>query len=331
MPTLDFKGKQYVYSHHLSVPFRELKIDTEKSLPKEGEPSLDDNLIIHGDNLHALKALLPRYAGKIDCIYIDPPYNTGKEGWCYNDKVNSPLMREWLEKEANPVDKDDLERHDKWLCMMWPRLQLIHELLSDLTSILNEIFGGECYVGCLPTIMNLKGNNDTYGFVNTHEYTLVYTKNESSCNFNHLKIDEEELEKWDEDDYGLYKRADTLRRTGQDASRERRPHGWFPVFITSDDRVYVTENDKPNSSKDIIIWPVNDNEEELSWSWSKNKISAEPYNLDVINTKNGKNIYKRQRPKLGDVPTKKPKSILYKAEYSTSSSTALLKLIFLNG
>ena len=84
----------------------------------------------HGDNLHALKALLPRYAGRIKCIYIDPPYNTGNEGWAYNDNVNSQIMQTWLE-ENNPVDGQDLERHDKWLCMMWPRLHLLRELLSD--------------------------------------------------------------------------------------------------------------------------------------------------------------------------------------------------------
>src|SRR5258705_7590665 len=89
MPTLEFKGKPFVYSHHLSVPFRELIVDSKKSLPAKGQkPSLDDNLIIHGDNLEALKALLPRYAGKVDAIYIDPPYNTGNEGWAYNDNVN---------------------------------------------------------------------------------------------------------------------------------------------------------------------------------------------------------------------------------------------------
>lgn len=162
MPTLEFKGKQFVYSHHLSVPFRELKVVADKSLPVPGQkPSLDDNLIIHGDNLEALKALLPTHAGKIDCIFIDPPYNTGNEGWCYNDNVRSPLMQEWLKKAANPVDKEDLERHDKWLCMMWPRLNLLRELLSDQGSIwitlddneihrfrmmLDEVFGEENFV-----------------------------------------------------------------------------------------------------------------------------------------------------------------------------------------
>ena len=124
-------------------------------------PPPDGNLIIHGDNLHALKALLPRYAGRVKCIYIDPPYNTGNEGWVYNDKVNSPLMQEWL---AKTVDTEDLERHDKWLCMMWPRLQLLRELLSDdgvifvsiddneqhhLRMLMDDIFGEGNFVETL--------------------------------------------------------------------------------------------------------------------------------------------------------------------------------------
>ena len=167
MPTLDFKGKQHIYAHHLTVPYRPLVPDAAKSvLPQEAHKGAnvpDDNLIIHGDNLRALKALLPRYAGKVKCIYIDPPYNTGNEGWVYNDNVNSPLMREWL-KGANPVDGEDLERHDKWLCMMWPRLHLLKELLADdgvifvsiddneqhhLRMLMDEIFGERNFVSQL--------------------------------------------------------------------------------------------------------------------------------------------------------------------------------------
>ena len=76
MPTLDFKGKQHIYAHHLTLPYRSLVPDAARSLHTTGA---DDNLIIHGDNLHALKALLPRYAGRVKCIYIDPPYNTGSQ------------------------------------------------------------------------------------------------------------------------------------------------------------------------------------------------------------------------------------------------------------
>ena len=135
MPTLDFKGKRFIYGHHLTVPVRTLKIDTEKSLNISLSPpkncSLDDNLIIHGDDLHALKPLLSKYAGKIKCIYIDPPYNTGNENWVYNDNVNSPLMQMWLEKNS-PIDVEDLEPPDKWLCMMWPRLHLLLKRLMSM-------------------------------------------------------------------------------------------------------------------------------------------------------------------------------------------------------
>ncbi|HLH51851.1 MAG TPA: DNA methyltransferase [Roseiarcus sp.] len=186
MPTLEFKGKPFVYSHHLSVPFRELVIDPKKSLPLKGQKaSLDDNLIIHGDNLEALKALLPRYAGKVDVVYIDPPYNTGDEGWAYNDNVNSPLMKEWLGKV---VDRDDLERHDKWLCMMWPRISLLRELLSShgvmfisinsiekdsLGLILREIFK-DCLLGeFVWKSRQNKDNRNKSGISEDHEYVLV--------------------------------------------------------------------------------------------------------------------------------------------------------------
>jgi len=110
MATLDFKGKALVQNYHLTVKYHELVPKKDKSLTDKVR--LDDNLIIHGDNLKALKALLPTYAGRVKCIYIDPPYNTGNEGWAYNDNVNSPMMQEWLGKT---VDREDLTRHDKWL------------------------------------------------------------------------------------------------------------------------------------------------------------------------------------------------------------------------
>ena len=109
MPELHFKGKEYVYNHHLSVPYRPLITHPDKSVGSDSE-----NLIIHGDNLHALKALMPRFAGKVDCIFIDPPYNTGNENWNYNDNVNSPMMQEWL--DGNPVNAEDMLRHDKRCC-----------------------------------------------------------------------------------------------------------------------------------------------------------------------------------------------------------------------
>jgi adenine-specific DNA-methyltransferase len=194
MPTLEFKGKQFVYSHHLGVPFRELQVVPEKSLPAEGkQPSLDDNLIIHGDNLEALKALLPTHAGKVDCIFIDPPYNTGNEGWCYNDNVRSPLMKEWLKKLANPVDKEDLERHDKWLCMMWPRMHLLKDLLAETGSIwitlddneahrfklmMDEVFGEENFICSIAWQKMYTVKNSARHFSEMHDQIFVYAKSE---------------------------------------------------------------------------------------------------------------------------------------------------------
>ncbi|MDF4412014.1 site-specific DNA-methyltransferase [Vibrio parahaemolyticus] len=231
MPTLDFKGKQFVYSHHLSVPFRELKVVSDKSLPQEGKAaSLDDNLIIHGDNLEALKALLPTHAGKVDCIFIDPPYNTGNEGWCYNDNVRSPLMQEWLKKSANPVDKEDMERHDKWLCMMWPRLNLLKELLSDtgvifasiddnegfrLRELMDEIFGEGNHVATLVWQKRYsRENREAIGDV--HDYVHVYAMNKE-----HFKLTRNKLPGTD-DQMAVYK------NTNND------PKGpWRPIPITA--------------------------------------------------------------------------------------------------
>ncbi|WP_394664173.1 site-specific DNA-methyltransferase [uncultured Sphingomonas sp.] len=190
MPTLEFKGKPFVYSHHLSVPFRELRIDGDKSLAAAAGPSLDDNLIIHGDNLEALKALLPRYAGKVDVIYIDPPYNTGKDDWRYNDRVSSPLMEAWL---GSNVNKEDMERHDKWLCMMWPRLQLLKELLAQhgvmfvsiddnelysLRLMLDETFGTENWLGTI-VWKNATDNNPTRVAIE-HEYIVAVARDVSA-------------------------------------------------------------------------------------------------------------------------------------------------------
>ena len=192
MPTLDFKGKQHIYAHHLAVPYRPLIADPARSVsPSDGG---DGSLIIHGDNLHALKALLPRYAGRVDCIYIDPPYNTGNEGWVYNDKVNSPLLKEWF-KSQSPVDGEDLERHDKWLCMMWPRLQLMRELLADngaifvsiddneqghLRMMMDEIFGAENFLTNVIWQKKYSPQNDAKHFSDNHDFILGYAKDKKS-------------------------------------------------------------------------------------------------------------------------------------------------------
>ncbi len=183
MPVITWIGKDKVVNHDKELPFRVLKPVKELSVGENSE-----NLLIEGDNLEALKALMPFYYDKVNCIYIDPPYNTGNEKWAYNDKVNSPTMKRWLNKV---VGSDDLERHDKWLCMMYPRLKLLRDLLSEegvilisindyensnLLFILNEIFGEKNYLATF--IWNTEGNIDNSSKIKTnHEYVHAYCKN----------------------------------------------------------------------------------------------------------------------------------------------------------
>ena len=183
MPTLDWIGKDKVINHHMDVPYRVL--DPQYTY---GEDT--GNMIIHGDNLEALKSLLPQYEGKIGCIYIDPPYNTGNEGWVYNDNVNDPRIRKWLGQVVGS-ESEDLSRHDKWLCMMYPRLKLLHRLLAEdgvifisiddneytnLKMICDEIFGSNCFVSNISWQRTYSTRNDSKGIVNEVEHILVYSK-----------------------------------------------------------------------------------------------------------------------------------------------------------
>jgi hypothetical protein len=133
MPTLDWIGKNAVLNHHRVVPYYLLKCDAKLSV---GDPG-SGNLLVEGDNLLALKALLPYYAGQVKCVYIDPPYNTGNENWIYNDAVNSPEIRAWLGQTVGK-EAEDLSRHDKWLCMMYPRLVLLREMLRESAASANS-------------------------------------------------------------------------------------------------------------------------------------------------------------------------------------------------
>lgn len=225
MPELIFKGKEFVYNHHLSVPFRPLEPHVGKSI---GDGGLEGNLIIHGDNLHALKSLLPMYAGKVGCVFIDPPYNTGNEGWGYNDNVNAPMMKEWL--NGNPVTIEDGLRHDKWLAMMWPRIRLLHELMSEQGSIwitlddnevhharavLDEIFGEQNFVGTIIWHKMDSPKNTARHFSEDHDYLVVYAKNAPQWSPNLLERSEAMLARYknpDNDPRGPWLLSDLAAR-----------------------------------------------------------------------------------------------------------------------
>jgi len=190
MPTLHWIGKDKVINHHINVPFRVLEHKYSEPPTPKGEVCEDGNKIIHGDNLDALKALLPEYEGRINCIYIDPPYNTGNEGWVYNDNVNDPKMRKWLGQVVGK-EAEDLTRHDKWLCMMYPRLKLLHKLLANdgaifisiddneqanLKLICDEIFGGGNFVGDIIWQHSIQGKNDSKSISLHHNHTFIFSK-----------------------------------------------------------------------------------------------------------------------------------------------------------
>lgn len=327
MPTLEFKGKQSIYSHHHSVPFRELLVDSKKSLPSNGnKPSLDDNLIIHGDNLHALKALMPHYAGKIKCVYIDPPYNTGNEGWCYNDNVNSPLMKEWLKKNANPVDKEDMERHDKWLCMMYPRLKLLHELLADdgvifvsiddeeqgrLKMTLDEIFGDENFISNIIWQKKYSPANDAKWFSDDHDFVICYAKSKEIWRPLKLARTEKQDKAYtnpDNDPRGVWQSDNYV----SNKSSEERPNCFYPII-------------NPFSNKDI--WP----KKTAVWRYSQEQHQRNVEENCVWWGKNGENSVPRYKRFLSDVGGIVPRTVWLHSEVGHNQTAKREILDIFNG
>ena len=190
MPTLHWVGKDKVVNHHHEVPFRVLNKVSTFAAPAGLPTNSTDNRIIHGDNLEALKSLLPEFEGQVKCIYIDPPYNTGNEGWVYNDAVNDPKMKRWLGQVVGK-EGEDLSRHDKWLCMVYPRLQLLHRMLAvdgvflcsideneyhQLKLVLDEVFGQNHYLGTICWRTRNTDNRVKTRLSVDHEFVIVYSK-----------------------------------------------------------------------------------------------------------------------------------------------------------
>ena len=246
MPTLEWIGKDKVVNHHLEVPYRVL----EERYTYNAETS--DNMIIRGDNLEALKALLPRYEGRVKCIYIDPPYNTGNEGWVYNDNVNDPRIKKWL-GEAVGREGEDLSRHDKWLCMMYPRLKLLQRLLAEdgaifisiddnelfsLKYLCNDIFGATNYISTITRPTGTHTGVVNRAIVGESDYILVFAKNLASVSIDGLPLSEKDTKIYDmEDEFGRFL-IRPLRRTGGENRREDRPNMYFPIEAPDGSFVY---------------------------------------------------------------------------------------------
>lgn len=285
MPTLEWIGKDKVINHHNEVPFRIL--NRKYSYDVSGEHLKDnnsENKIIHGDNLEALKSLLPMYEGKINCIYIDPPYNTGNENWIYNDNVNDPRIKKWL-GEIVGKEGEDLSRHDKWLCMMYPRLRLLSKLLSqdgkmvisigyhelnNLLCICREIFAGRQIV---TVTVQTSGGKPSGGFNYVHEYLVYIVPTDFTANS--LEF------------CGGKTRTPFEGLTLSTFNKSQRPNQVYPIFVdtTTDNIVevgmslqelinkamYTGEKSEYEYSCDnipegtVAIWPITSKGKECVW------------------------------------------------------------------
>jgi adenine-specific DNA-methyltransferase len=231
MPTLHWVGKDKVVNHHHDVPFRLLDKHYTFTANAGTPANSSANRIIHGDNLEALKSLLPEFEGKVNCIYIDPPYNTGNEGWVYNDNVSDPKIKKWLGQVVGK-EGEDLSRHDKWLCMMYPRLKLLHRLLADegviflsiddneqatLKLVLDEVFGAKNFVSTIVWEKRYSPQNAVKWFSESHDFLIVYAKNKENWHPNLLVRSDEMNARYrnpDKDSRGIWKPENSTAQAG---------------------------------------------------------------------------------------------------------------------
>lgn len=358
MPSLNWIGKEAVEHHHKEVPYRLVHCDGALSA---GDPDAG-NLLVQGDNLEALKALLPYYGGQVKCIYIDPPYNTGNEKWRYNDNNNSPEIRRWL-GETVGKEADDLSRHDKWLCMMYPRLRLLrgflredgvlfasidHNELANFQHLVAEIFSGYQQIA-IPVVNNMKGRNDRDYIATCHEYLVLVAK-KSFVSFGLPLTQQQKARFKHKDDKGfLYELRDLRKRGGAD-TREERPQLWFPIYKDPKSGKLSMEEREGW----IAIWPMKKDGTEGCWRWGRSR--TEKY-IDTLQASYAKandkwnvsyRIYldpQREEDIFEDDPedftedyddetgeaierTTKPKSFWWGPEISTDNAGKQLKEIF---
>lgn len=303
------------------------------------------NLYIEGDNLEVLRALQSSYRGKIKMIYIDPPYNTGKD-FVYKDNFDDNIKN--YKERMNESYKTNIDSsgrfHTNWLNMMYPRLKLSKNLLSEdgvifislddneisnLRKMCDEVFGEKNFVSILPTVMNMKGNNDQFGFSGTHEYTLVYMKNKNVVeDLNGIDLTEEDKKDYTlSDERGLYKQGATLMRTGEAGGRDKRPKGYYPIYVSKD--LKMMSVNKMNAD-DYEVYPKTKDGKEMSWRRSKENLSNTVSEF-IIKENNGNiSFYKKQRLEEDMARGKKAKTLFYKPEYSSGNGTSIIKDL-LNG
>lgn len=326
MPTLDWIGKKAVTNHHREIPFRLLKCDEKLSV---GDPG-SGNLLVQGDNLHALKALLPYYAGQVKCIYIDPPYNTGNENWVYNDAVNSPEIRRWLGQVVG-AESEDLSRHDKWLCMVYPRLALLREFLTrdgaifvsiddnevaPLRLVLDEIYGPNNFCAQVTVQCNPKGRVLAQQFAKTHEYLLVYSRFPGGVVFETPKTLDNILSEYDEvSPDGRRFRALELRNTHRQFNKQTRPNLHYPLYAKPESGEVQVQK----AQEFIEIWPNWPDGMLGCWTWDRTKCAEEKDDLVARCVRGNWKVFRKAYAtgETGEAVTKKPKSIWMEPDIQT--------------
>ena len=317
MPTLEWIGKSKVVNHHLDVPY--CVLDRKYSYDETGRHEKDndsENMIIHGDNLLALKSLLPQYEGKIKCIYIDPPYNTGNENWVYNDNVNDPRIKKWL-GEVVGKEGEDLSRHDKWLCMMYPRLKLLQRLLADdgaifisiddneqanLKMICDEIFGSSNFVANI--IWKKKTNGNNMGVIPAvHDFIVVYAKNISCIREFSLPLSEKYLK-------------------GKYANPDNDPRGaWTTTDLSANHKGPYFQITNPNTGEKF--WPP----EGRYWVFNEKEVQKRIKDGRIIFGKTGKARPVQKVFASDKKLTQKPDTWFDNCGYNSDAMLSLSKII----
>lgn len=343
MPTLHWVGKEKIVNHHHDVPFRVLKHQKRFDAPEGSPANSTDNRIVQGDNLEALKSLLPEFEGQVDCIYIDPPYNTGSEEWRYNDNVNAPQIKKWL-GEVVGKEGEDLSRHDKWLCMIYPRLKLLHRLLASngvifisldeneimrMRLVLEEIFGESNFLAQIIVQSNKRGQ--TYKQIaKTHEYLICYGKS-SESKLGGIETGGDNLPA--EDSFGRFSSRE-LRNRNPKFGKFNRPNLFFKLYADlsnpdADGYFPVSAVSTPNSQE---IEPFNSGGVESCWRWSVDKIIKDnpAGNTKVLYARQtregGWRVFEKYRKE-----TVKAKSIWFDTKYISEQGTTELGKLGLGG
>ncbi|MFZ2970033.1 MAG: site-specific DNA-methyltransferase, partial [Minisyncoccia bacterium] len=288
------------------------------------DPSKPTNILIEGDNYHALSVLNYTHQGKIDVIYIDPPYNTGNKSWKYNNDF---------------VEKEDAFRHSKWLSFMSKRIRIAKNLLPDngiiviaiddyehhtLRLLMDEIFGEENRLGTIAVVHNPRGRNDDKYFASMHEYMLVYAKNNTFAKVGYFELTDDEIDKYNKtDDISAYNET-SFMRTGNNSTRDTRPKLFYPIY-------YSTKGNKLSleKAKDTIeLLPINEAGEEKTWRWGKQTFEELcDTELLVRNVKGKYRIFKKRR--ISNIVGTKPKTVWYDPRYDASTyGIMLLQNIF---